>query len=94
MSLSSPTKGEPSPWLDSTSCQPTTFLWPTRMWTDVDMSLLDFHALIEALFNLQVLVIEGLKTGFRRRRRRLVGGSGIEKMRVTTLNMTFNVTNY
>jgi hypothetical protein len=42
----------------------------------------------KALFNLQVPVIEGLKTNFKRRkrvltrRRRLVGGSKFEKMRV------------
>jgi hypothetical protein len=40
--------------------------------------LLDFHVLTKALLNLQVHVIDGLKTGVRRRRR-LVGGPGFEK---------------
>ena len=49
---------------------------------------LDFHVVTTTLFNLQVPVIEGLKTNFKRRRRvlawrrRLIGGPKFEKMRV------------
>ena len=46
---------------------------------------LEFNALTKALFNQQVPVTEGLKTDFRRRRR-LVGGPGLEKTRDSTLN--------
>jgi len=51
--------------------------------------LLDFHAPTKTLLNLHVLVTKGLKVGFRR----LVDGSGFEKMRVATLNMIIIVTN-
>ena len=60
--------------------QPTTFWWPTRMWRAVDTGLYTFMHPTKALFNLQVLVTQGLATSLRRRR--LVGGPGFEKMRV------------
>jgi hypothetical protein len=52
-----------------------------RRTIDMDEPL-DFHAPTKVLLNLQVLVIEGLKIGFRRRR--LVGVPKFEKMRVAS----------
>jgi hypothetical protein len=49
--------------------------------------LLDFHVFTSALFNLQVLITEALKIGFRRRRR-LLGGPKFEKMRVASWHIT------
>ena len=61
----------------STSLKPTTIWGPTRMRRVVDVGhdSLDFHAPTKALFNLQVpLTDQGLKTGFKKRRRFLFGG--------------------
>ena len=49
-----------------------------------DHGLLDFHAPTKSLFNLQMPVTEGLKTGFKKKRRRLVDESGFKKMRVAS----------
>jgi hypothetical protein len=55
--------------------------------------ILDFHVPTKALLNLQVPVIEGLKTGLRRRRmrRRLVDGHKFEKMRATSWHTTCQI---
>ena len=52
---------------------------------------LDYHVLIKAFFDLQVSVTERLKIGFKKKRR-LVGGPGFEKMRGVALNMIFSIT--
>ena len=60
------------------------------MWRVVDKGR--FHAPTKTLFDLQVPITKRLNTGLKRRRRRLVGGPGFERMRVATLVMIFHVT--